>query len=261
MRLRISNLAWDNAPEFYRLVKMLGVPCVELAPTKIWPKLESVTDGDCQHFLKSQDLQGLQPVAFQSLLFGCPGLQLFQAPDDCLARLETVMRIAEWLGVRVLVFGSPKNRLTTPETVDSVLPILARAGALAERYHCALCIEPNPAIYGGNWALGLKETQTVIRELNHPGIRLHADTGAMLANGESVAQLEETFDILVSAHVSLPGLKPLSQGTETDLDLMRATVRALRAAPHLDSVGLEMAKVDSFAALEQNARIFTALAK
>jgi D-psicose/D-tagatose/L-ribulose 3-epimerase len=260
MQLRISNLAWDNPDEFFRLVKARQVSCVELAPTKIWPKLEDVTESQCRDFLVSAALRGLRPAAFQALLFGCPELQFFQAPKPCLERLETVMKVAQGLGVRILVFGSPKNRLLTNESREHVLHVCEQAGNLARDHGCLFCIEPNPPIYGGNWAMGLADTTALLRELNHPAVRLHADTGAMLENEEKVPQLEETFDLLVSCHMSLPGLKPLIVATAPERQLIRDVMQALRQAPHLDSVGLEMMRAENFEALEKNVSLFIEMA-
>ncbi len=259
MRVRISNLAWDDATEFYGVVKAAGVSYLELAPTKIWPKLEEATEKSCAEFLQSPALQGLTPVAFQALLFGCPHLQLFQEPEECLRRLELVMQVARRLGVAILVFGSPKNRLVAPEVSKNVLGILERVGTLAQRYGTLFCLEPNPPRYGGNWALGLADTVAVLRELNHPAVRLHADTGSMLANGEAPAELEDVFDCMVSCHISVPGLLPPAYATQTERDLLQDVIPLLRKAPHLDSVGLEMARVESVAALEENVRFFTSL--
>ena len=77
---------------------------------------------------------------------------------------------------------------------------------------------------------------------------------------EKVAQLEGFFDLLVSCHVSLPGLKPLAQATTAQLQLMQDTIHVLRGAPHLHSIGLEMMRAESLEELKKNLTIFTGLA-
>jgi D-psicose/D-tagatose/L-ribulose 3-epimerase len=260
MRLRISNLAWNEASEFLGTVKSSGVTGVELAPTKIWPTLEDVTAEEVKELLLRPEWQNLKPMALQALLYGRPDLQLFQEPEMCFNRLETVMQIAKWLEVRILVFGAPKNRLITPESAPHVFSILERVGKMAERYDCLFCVEPNPPLYGGNWALDLSDTLGILRTLDHPAVRLHADTGAMLANGESAVQLESAFDQLASCHISLPGLRPLTRSTQEERHLLRETMQMLFQAPDLHSVGLEMGAVETLEALTENIAFFNSLA-
>lgn len=260
MRLRISNLAWNETSEFLTAVKLSGVTGIELAPTKIWPSLEGVTAEEVKRVLLQPEWQKLTPLALQALLFGRPDLQLFQEPAACLNRLETVMQIAKWLDVRILVFGAPKNRLITPESASRVFSILEQVGKMAERYDCIFCVEPNPPVYGGNWGLDLSETLEILRALDHPAVRLHADTGAMLANGEKIAHLESSFDQLASCHISLPELRPLTQSRPDEHDFLRASMRVLSHAPHLNSVGLEMGAVKTLEALAENITFFTSLA-
>ena len=260
MRLRISNLTWNEPLEFLATVKSSGLTGIELAPTKIWPTLEEITAKQVEQLLLRSEWQNLTPLALQALLFGRPDLQLFQEPDACLNRLETVMQLARWLDVRILVFGAPKNRFVTPEISSRVFPILERVGEMAARYNCLFCIEPNPPLYGGNWALNLSETLKILRTLDHPSVRLHADTGAMLANKETIVQLEASFDQLASCHISLPGLKPLTQAGTEENDFFRQTMRALCWAPHLNSVGLEMNAAESLESLAENIALFKSLA-
>jgi D-psicose/D-tagatose/L-ribulose 3-epimerase len=143
--------------------------------------------------------------------------------------------------VRVLVFGSPKNRqrgaLALDEALEIACEFFRRLGVRAAGLGVQLCIEPNPADYGCDFIRTLREGAELVRRVDSPGFRLHADSSAMILNGEDAAvDLAAAFDCLAHFHISDPFLDPPSRHAERH----RSFARQLRALGYAGYVSIEM---------------------
>ena len=78
MKLAISNIAWraDEDAAALPMLRDLGVQGLEVAPTRLWPDLSTVTADDLAAARREIEAQGPPVVAMQSLLFGRPELQV-----------------------------------------------------------------------------------------------------------------------------------------------------------------------------------------
>ena len=115
MRISISNIAWekDEEPEIAELLQRLGVAAVDVAPGKYFPDVAAASDQDIRKVRNWWEERGISIYGMQSLLFGTKGLNVFGERDSqerLLSHLSHVCRIAEGLGAKRLVFGSPRNR-------------------------------------------------------------------------------------------------------------------------------------------------------
>ena len=221
MKIAISNLAWQppQDKEVFELLKTQGINGIELAPTKYFPDL-SQTDKQKVGQLKKQLVEaGLETVAFQSILFGRPDLKVFGEPEmteKTLKYLENIATLASTLGAKILVFGSPKHRLvpsdwTQNESWKAAIDFFWKAAHRCHSHGVALCIEPNPVVYGCNFITNTKEAARLVREIDHPGLRLLLDLGGSVLNGEDIGQtIKENADITAHFHISEPRIKPIS---------------------------------------------------
>ena len=158
----------------------------------------------------------------QSLFFGTTGLNIFgdqQSQDLSLLHLSSVCRIASLLGVKTLVFGSPKNRdrgtLSDSEALSVAIPFFQSLGEIAGLHGLRICLEPNPKVYNCNFMTNSEETAKVVRQINSPHIQMQCDIGAVITNGEDLSQvLHDNHDIIGFVHLSEPGLKPLEKNAE-----------------------------------------------
>ena len=91
MRLAVSNIAWPREQDaaVADVLAGLGVSGIEVAPTKIWPKPLEATDADVAAARRFWADRGIEIVAAQALLFGRPGLPLFESA-------ETRQRMRDW---------------------------------------------------------------------------------------------------------------------------------------------------------------------
>jgi sugar phosphate isomerase/epimerase len=216
MLLAISNIAWEPEEDAAAGAALLaaGVSALEIAPTKIWRAPLEATEREVRAYGAALAGRGFTPVALQALLFGHPELTIF---ENAHTRAHTeeylagMLQLAAWLGARVLVFGSPKNRrrngLPLEEAVAIACGFFRRLGDRAAALGVQLAIEPNPAEYGCDFIRTLSEGAELVRLVGSPGFRLHADASAMILNGEEAsAALAGSFDCLAHFHISDPFL-------------------------------------------------------
>jgi sugar phosphate isomerase/epimerase len=153
----------------------------------------------------------------QALLFGQPGLTLFDGAETAertIDYLGRIIRLAGWLGAEALVFGSPKNRLAAGKPLAEVwgtaVGLFRRLGALAERHGTVFCIEPNPPEYGCDFVTRVAEGAALVGEVGHAGFGLHLDAGGMALTGDSLVGLGPVRPR--HFHISEPHLVPTGTG-------------------------------------------------
>jgi sugar phosphate isomerase/epimerase len=221
MRLAVSNLAWDAADDaaVLHLLSDLDVGGLELAPTKVWPRPLDATARDARAYRAAVEACGLRVVAFQAILFGRPELTLFQSEArraEAVEYLAGLCRLAGWLGSRVLVFGSPKNRLVgsmaPAEALSIARDFFRRVGDRAVKHGTAVCIEANPPEYGGDFVTRTAEAVALVNAVDHPGFGLHLDAGGITLAGDSADEVRACASAARHYHVSEPHLVPIGTG-------------------------------------------------
>lgn len=227
-----------------RLANEIGIDGIEVAPTMVWPRPLETTEDEARRYRAFWNDRGLPLVAMQALLFGRPDLSIFEGQQkraETLDYLEGVMRLASWLGVPILVFGSPKNRRVGALRRDEA-DLLAEeffrdAGARAARWNVTLCIEPNPPQYDCDFVTTSDEGRSLVERTSRVGFGLHLDSAAMTLSGEDIeAAVARHARIISHFHVSEPYLGPIARGVVRH-DLVSA---ALREASYQGYCSVEM---------------------
>lgn len=231
MRISISNIAWekDEEPEIAELLGRLGVAAVDVAPGKYFPDVAAASDSDIRKVRDWWEERGISIYGMQSLLFGTKGLNVFGEVDSqerLLQHLRHVCRVAEGLGAKRLVFGSPKNRdrsgLSDKEAEDIALRFFSRLGDIARCHGVVITLEPNPVCYGTNWITTTKEAYAFVKELGNPGIAMQLDTGTVITNSEDRDTIASVKDAAGHVHLSEPKLLPLCLAPLGHNDVFRA---------------------------------------
>ena len=222
MKLTISNIAWnpDEDEAVAGLLQRYGVNGVEIAPTKLWPQPLQASKEEVKAYARFWRQRGLQVSSMQALLYGRPDLTIFESAAkraETLDYLTGIMRIARWLGARVLVFGSPKNRLVGDLDADTIQAIAVdffyEAGKAAQAHDTLFCIEPNPVDYGCDFVTDSHQGRSLVAQVDHPGFGLHLDAAAMTLSGEDIENaLTAALPGLRHYHISEPNLAPIGTG-------------------------------------------------
>jgi sugar phosphate isomerase/epimerase len=253
MKLAVSNIAWPKEQDVAvaDVLRELGVAGIEVAPTKVWPQPLDATDAEIDDYRRFWNDRGFQVVAAQALLFGRPELTLFESAETArktLDYLRGVVRLCARLGAGALVFGSPKNRRVgngSPHKARlAAVEFFQKLGEIAAAAGTAVVMEANPPEYGADFVTRAGEAVELVKAVNHPGFRLHLDTGCMtLANDPVGATLDAGFPLMRHFHASEPNLDPPGSSGKVDHPAFAAELRR-RGYSHW--VSLEMREPKPF---------------
>lgn len=253
MKLAVSNIAWpvEQDSAVADLLEREEIWAIEIAPTKLWPAPLEATAADISAYRRSWESRGMRIVAAQSLLFGQPDLTIFADAASrarTLTYLDAIVGLCAELGAESLVFGSPKNRLLDALAADLAAPIavdfFGRLGEIAARYGTTVVMEANPPQYGADFVTRATEAIALVKQVNHPGFKLHLDTACMtLAEDAVEAVISAGAARLHHFHVSEPNLAPIGHGN-VDHALF---ARSLISVGYNRWCSLEMRMVEPFA--------------
>jgi sugar phosphate isomerase/epimerase len=222
MRVSISNIAWsvDEDSDVVTLLKRRGIHAIDVAPGKYFPDPHKADDQAIHAVRVWWRIHGIHVTGMQALLFGTTGLNLFgdeEVQKAMLHHLRAICRIANGLGAKHLVFGSPRNRdrsgLNDAQTERIAKKFFRNLGTIAGDCEVIICLEPNPASYGCNFMTQTDEAAHIVRLVDHPAIRLQLDSGALTINQEDPMRvLAMHGDIIAHVHASEPNLVTLGEG-------------------------------------------------
>ncbi len=219
MILAVSNIAWplDAEDSCFEVLKRNQFDFLEIAPTKYWTDLESVSMEEVQLKQASISSRGLTPVSAQSLLFGKPELKIFGSDEEVeitFNYLKKVIDVCSAFGCKALVFGSPKNRLkgsrTFSEAVREVTPLFRRLGKYSFDKGTLFCIEPNATAYGCDFVTNVDDAICVVESVATEGFGLHLDVGNMVMTEENISEsISKAGSLIKHFHISAPYLAPV----------------------------------------------------
>ena len=210
-KLTISNLSWTHNDDELMLdkLKIFGIKCLEVSPYKYFKgNIGSELD----------QIQKINIYSFQAILYPFT-FNIFQDPNIVIDYLHNIIKIAGNLGVKVLVFGSPKNRhrgkLSYESAMVLAIDFFKKLGELAKEHNVIIAIEPNATCYNCNFIVNSEEGRELVIKVGLPNFRLHLDVGCMFLENENIMDcIEKNLDILEHIHFSAPYLKSLLTNSE-----------------------------------------------
>lgn len=245
--LAVSNIAWTNneEPAIAKRLQELGITKVEIAPTKRWDDPTKASPEEVKEYVDWWKSYGIDIYSFQSLHFARPDLKLFESAelrDEMLNYTAEFLRLAGDMGVKRLVFGSPKSRrrgeLSVEDANDIARDFFVKLGGVAERYDTILCIEPNAPQYNCDFMTNAQEGADVVRAVGSRGVKLHLDTACMALAGDNLGEsIRKNADILEHFHVSAPMLDRVFDRDDVDY---RGAAEALRDIKYDKVISIEM---------------------
>ena len=215
MKLSISNIAWEpnEDKDVFELIKKYGFEGIELAPPKLFKDCSNVSDKEIEDYLEYMKPYNFKFPAMQSLLFGKPELKIFDGSrNDTLEYLKKIIDLAQKLDVKVLVFGSPKNRfigdMPKDEAYKVAIDFFKELGEYAYSKERYFCIEPNAKEYGCDFITNTDDAIELVKDVNSKGFRLHVDSAVIAMNNEDIKEsLEKALPYTEHFHISEPFLE------------------------------------------------------
>jgi D-psicose/D-tagatose/L-ribulose 3-epimerase len=183
-------------------------------------------------------------VAMQALLFGTQGLSIFETKEQRTSMhqyLSDIIVLAAKLGVRSLVFGSPKNRikgaLSQHEAEDIAIPFFRELGQVAYNHGTTLLLEANPTLYGCDFINTTREAITFAEMVDQPGFSFHVDSSTIAMEHEPLEVLTLAGNRIMHYHASEPNLACIADGSEVNHKAMAAILHSI---PYQGYVSVEM---------------------
>lgn len=178
-------------PEQCRIAAELGYVGLEIAPFTLAPDPTRITDRQIAGYRQIVEDHGLRVTGLHWLMVAPEGLSITD-PDPAISAptadaLAAIVDLCAALGGRVLVHGSPRQRVPGPDLALSratALDHLARAGARARAAGMTYCLEPLSPDESG-FINSVAEATALVSEAAEPGLRTMIDTGHAL-RGETL---------------------------------------------------------------------------
>lgn len=250
MQLAVSNLAWDVKDDhiIFPLLRMHGIHGIEVAPTKIWPDWEGISERSVRQYADYLSNEGFLSPSLQAIVYGLPHLMLFGDASIKKAFLEHLKKVADIASVMQagrLVFGAPRNRLRgslgLSEAFAAAVQFFCAAAAICHSRGTRLCIEPNPEEYGCDFITNTTDAINLVTQVMHPGFGLHLDSGSITLAGENIADtICRAGTLIWHFHASEPHLADFSS-PKVDHSQAGATLRSIG---YKNWVAIEMVKRD-----------------
>lgn len=215
MKYSISNIAWgqEHDAEMYAFLKEQGVEGIEIAPTRIFSKPYDNLEVAHEYAWMLKNKYGLTVSSMQSIWYGVQQ-SIFGSDEDRVYLIDYTKKailFAEAMGIKNLVFGSPRNR-NMPEGDREEYMKIAKAffkelGDFAAEHNTVLSIEPNPVIYNTNFLNYTKDACEFVKEVDSPGLKVNVDMGTVIYNRENPHLVKTYKNVINHIHISVPNLE------------------------------------------------------
>ena len=220
MKLCISSLAWDikNRLNIYKFLSKKEIKFIEILPFKI--SNLGLYDNYNNYIKLKREWEdfGLQAVSMQSLHFGLNNCSLFNSEMERKNLYDYTLKaieVASILGIKHIVFGSPKLRIVPEnmiynEAYDIAFKFFTKLNDEAVQYNVVIGIEPNSKEYGTNFLTNTKDTFEFVNKINLKNIKINLDLSTIILEDENISQSVELLNLLdynFHCHISIPYLK------------------------------------------------------
>lgn len=236
MKFAATNLSWNNLENdsIAEILHEFEVKGIEVAMSKIWTDPAQVKKQELKKYRKYWNSKDIEIVATTSLLFGHPEFTIFSGSESrkqTLKYLKKIICASSILGAKAMVFGSPKNRKTNGESIETVnniaIDFFSEIAEYAQKYNIYFGIEANPLVYGTDFINTTSQAINLVRQVSHPNFSLHLDTGTMTINGEDYKEtINQSLPFAHHLHISEPGLKIIPTEKTNHKDLAIALINS-----------------------------------
>jgi sugar phosphate isomerase/epimerase len=238
MKFALCNEMFQNQPmaRIASTAARLGYHGIEVAPFTLATSVMEITAAKRRETRQAIEDQGLETVGLHWLFAGPAGLHMttpdqvtWQRTRDYMAAL---LDLCSDLGGKVLVLGSPKQRSILDDqtrqgawkrAVDLLGSVVDQAGQLG----LTICFEPlSPA--ETNFINTVDEGMRLVREVNHPSLKIHLDVKAMCSENKPAPAVIRSVKVedVGHFHVNDPNLYGPGMG-EVDYAPIAEAVRDL----------------------------------
>jgi sugar phosphate isomerase/epimerase len=218
MKFALCNEMFEGRPmaEVCSVARKLGYHGIEIAPFTLAPSAEKITAGQRKETRRIIESSGLQTVGLHWLFAGPAGLHMTTNDNQVWGRtrdyLSCLLDLCSDLGGRVLVLGSPKQRSivegqTKKGAWRRAVKLLSSVLDKAEQLGLTICLEPLSPVET-NFINTVAEGMKMVRQINHPSLKIHLDVKAMCSEKRPVPEIIRSVNVsnIGHFHVNDPNL-------------------------------------------------------
>lgn len=189
MKIGICNeifSSWD-IEKTIRYVKSVGYDGLEIAPFTLANSVFEISDKERERIKNLAEKYELEIIGTHWLLVKPEGLSI-SSPDSDLRKktssyFEELVRFTSDIGGKIMVLGSPKQRSisqgqTRQQVIDYFKEVIKKPLEVAREREITICLEPL-ARKETNFVNTASEAISIIKEINHPNLKLILDVKAM----------------------------------------------------------------------------------
>ena len=198
MKFAFCNEMFRDVPlrQVFRTAAEIGYDGVEIAPFTVARSVNEVGP-DARKTIRAEAVEaGVEITGLHWILLSPEGLYL-NHPDEGIRYctrlyLCDLIRFCGDIGGRVIVLGSPKQRNVMPgqtfeATWDRTRSVLKECLPAAAAHGVTICLEPLDSAQT-NFINTPAEAARMVREIDHPNLRMIIDVRATLCQGLDVAE-------------------------------------------------------------------------
>lgn len=209
-KMLLSNLCVSNLSSIGELdkdmLKDFGVKNIEIAPFKTFG--EGFIDKPLEYFnkWKNDNIYSMQSILYPNTN------NIFDDNEWFITYMKKLIDISSYLNIKILVLGSPKNRLVGARIIDNniIVNMFRNIGDYAYSKNIIICLEPNPKYYSCDYVTTSTEGYNLVKAVNSKGFKLHLDFGCMYLEKENIYDnIIKYIDEVYHMHISAPNLKSL----------------------------------------------------
>jgi sugar phosphate isomerase/epimerase len=209
--ISISNIAWKDPFDnlVLDILKKFNIKNIEIAITKIngtW----DISTGELNSFMTFYKKNEINIYSAQSINYKNDS-NLFYENKSFLKHIYKAIEICGFLGIKKIVFGSPKNRLKKPNDKDTnfdgiFIDTMINISEKCNIYDIIFCIEPNSTKYNCNYIVNSIECLNIINVINKNNIKIHLDSACMHMENDYNLNHYDVLKNLEHYHISSPFL-------------------------------------------------------
>jgi sugar phosphate isomerase/epimerase len=241
VKIAVSNIAWNysDTDDILKILNRYHIKNLEVALTKTasWKEL----DKHVETMLAKQ----CKYVSCQSILFDT-GINIYEAPEAFVEHYRLVSSVCKKIGVKTVVFGSPKQRHTLGKPTSFIIPYFKQIAQISRDNNLLFCIEPNATEYGCTWLTDISKVIEFLKELNEDTVRLNFDTGNFIMEKDKLEALIINRFYIGNVQVSNRFLKPFSEIDTNDFDTFKDLITIMLMSGYNGTISLEMRESNTY---------------
>ncbi len=258
IKFTVSNIAWqkNHLNKIINLFKKNHINTLEFSPNILLNNNFSK-----KNIIKVKNFWNKKKIklySMQSILYGLDDTYLFGNTNQKKKFLNEVKKkiiIAKYLGVKVIVFGSPKNKKnifnkSIKELDMEAIDMFKKINTICKKKKIIFCLEANPKIYKCEYLNYTNHAFQIAKKINSNFFKVNLDVGTIIQNKENPKNLiRNNLNLIGHCQLSMPLLKPINFKNET----FKTVITLLKKYKYDGIISIEMLpKKINFVRLQSN---------